>query len=150
MFSLAARPACFAATSIVAENASVPSTVSSVLAAAGLAPQGRVSWGARVPETAPGVYVVSLAEDVDATTPTADPCPISRTAIDRLLQTRPELRIDGKRPTRLALTERISAFWLADETVVYIGLAGTSLRNRVAQFTGLRWGRGSPTPAAGS
>jgi hypothetical protein len=73
-----------------------------------------------VPETAPGVYVVSLSEGVDATAPTVDQCPISQTAVTRLLRVRPELRIDGKRPTRQALTERISAFWLADETVVLI------------------------------
>jgi hypothetical protein len=125
----------------------VPSTVSSVLAAAGLVPQGHVSWGAKVPETAPGVYVVSLTENVTATTPTADPCPISPTAITRLLRARPELRIDGKRPTKQALTERVSAFWLADETVLYIGLAGTSLRNRVAQY--YRTPLGARKPHAG-
>jgi hypothetical protein len=59
--------------------------------------------------------------------------PISYAAIAQLLAVRPELTLDGRRPSRRGLVERISAFWLPDETIVYVGLA-TSLRSRVRGF----------------
>jgi hypothetical protein len=55
-------------------------------------------------------------------------------AIEELLRKRPELRLDGERPSVEALAARIAQFWLADETVLYVGLAGTSLGTRVNQY----------------
>lgn len=110
----------------------VPSTASAVFAAAGLEPEGVVRWGEAAGDERSGVYVVALTDQVDAMEllPTA---PISDTAIDELLAVRPELTLDGRRPSTRGLAERIGAFWLPDETIVYIGLA-TSLRSRVHGF----------------
>jgi hypothetical protein len=109
------------------------STVRKLLAAAELQPEGIVQWREPVPEGRPGVYLVSLSQGTDQGRgiPTA---PVSDAAIRSLLATRPELTVDGKRPTKAQLAARIAAFWLPEEVVVYIGLAGTSLRTRIGQY----------------
>src|SRR2546429_470324 len=61
-------------------------------------------------------------------------CPLSTRALDDMLAARAELTLDGARPDRSALRRRLAGFWLADETVLYLGLAGTSVRARVRQY----------------
>jgi hypothetical protein len=112
----------------------MPSTVTGLLAAADLRRDGVVDWGAMISIGKPGVYIVALTDDVGSASETVDECPISLGAIEELLRTRPELRLDGERPSVEALAARIAQFWLADETVLNVGLAGTSLRTRVNQY----------------
>lgn len=114
------------------------------MAAASLKPAGAELWPSPVPEPRPGVYLVSLAEDPDATTPTISECPVDSRAIEELLRVRPELTLDRERPSPQQLADRISAFWLPDETILYIGLAGTSVAHRVRQYHRTRLGARSP------
>lgn len=86
-----------------------------------------------MPLDGPGVYVVSLAESPDAVV-TQTICPLSTTAAQELLDARPELLLYGQRPSRDQLAERIASMWLPDETIVYVGLAGTSVAKRVRQY----------------
>jgi hypothetical protein len=125
----------------------MPSTVSEIYAAAGLAPGGVVTWGEPVPETRPGVYVVALSSDIAAKRAGGAACPIDPDSVVELLRVRPELRLDGSRPTAGELADRLSALWLDDETVVYIGLAGTSVQSRVNAY--YRTPLGARSPHAG-
>jgi hypothetical protein len=111
----------------------VPSTVAQVFAAARLEPARVVRWGERVPEARAGVYAVALSANSEQlkALPIA---PVSMAAVGELLAARPELTLDGTRPSARALAERIASFWPPDETIVYIGLAGTSLRTRVRDY----------------
>jgi hypothetical protein len=77
----------------------VPSTVASLLAVAGLESGGRVGWGARVPETRTGVYLVALTSTGRVANALTD-CPLSDAALDELLISCPALTLDGERPTR--------------------------------------------------
>jgi hypothetical protein len=104
------------------------------MSAANLSSAGVIAWGETVPEPGPGVYVISLSEDADADAPSSLACPISFPAIQDWLNVRPELRLDGRRPSVPELAARIAAFWVPDEVILYIGLAGTSLRARVRQY----------------
>jgi hypothetical protein len=79
--------------------------------------------------------------------PTPSDCRISRPAVEELLLRRPGLLLDGRRPSWEQLAERISSMWLKDETVLYIGLAGTSVARRVAQY--YRTPLGAERPHAG-
>lgn len=112
----------------------MPSSIASIFVAAGCTPVGVVRWGERVPMTEPGVYVVSLTRDPDALAADMPVAPISMAAVQELLDRRPELLLDGRRPTPAELAERLARFWLPDEVAVYIGLAGTSLQKRVRQY----------------
>src|SRR4051812_26930228 len=104
----------------------MPSTAADILAAAGLTLAGRVRWSTPIPESASGVYVVALTHQVDSTTGARPAAPLLKESLEQLLTVRPELELDRRRPDLDTLAARLRAFWLADETVVYIGLA-TSL-----------------------
>jgi hypothetical protein len=93
------------------------------------------------------VYAVSLISDTTAVGPSVKACPISLDALDVLLEARPELRLDGERPDASELSARVSGFWLPDEVILYIGLAGTSVSKRVGQY--YRTPLGARKPHAG-
>ncbi|MCW3017393.1 MAG: hypothetical protein JWO02_4485 [Solirubrobacterales bacterium] len=112
----------------------MPSTVSEIFSAAGLRPAGSQPWGTPIPESGPGVYVVALTADPSDVTAALAEAPVDPVRTQELLDIRPELRLDGMRPDARLLTERLAAFWLPDEVVLYIGLAGTSVRNRVGAY----------------
>jgi len=90
-----------------------------------------------VPRDEKGVYAVALPKALKK-------CPISTSALEELLDARKELTLDGERPDVNMLDRRLAAFWLPDEVVLYVGLAGTSLRKRVGQYYRTRLGARSP------
>ena len=125
----------------------MPSSVATVLKAAGLEPEGVVPWGTNISQEGSGVYIVALTERADALEAMLETCPRDMDAAAKLLEVRPELRIDGERPDAGTLGDRVSAFWLPDEVILYIGLAGTSVRKRVRQY--YRTPLGARKPHAG-
>lgn len=118
------------------------STVNALFDAAGVTRLGAVPWRVRVPSEAPGVYVIARTSDPAALV--AGRAAIDAAAVQQLLDTRAELLMDGQRPSQDALRERLASMWLPDEPVIYVGLAGTSLRTRVGQFYSTRLGARSP------
>jgi hypothetical protein len=120
-----------------------PSTVRHLMAAAGLSQGGVVQWGHPPAEQGPGVYVVALASGPDEVV-TRSRAPVSASAVEELLRRRPELRLDGERPEAVELVRRLRDFWLADETVLYVGLASRSIAKRVGQYYATPLGARSP------
>ena len=123
-------------------RAIVASTVDALFAAAGVQRLGAVQWRTAVPNVHPGVYVVARVRDPAGQV--SGDAEIAPSAIKQLLETRKELTLDGQRPSPEALSDRLKSMWLSDEPVIYVGLAGTSLRNRVSQFYRTRLGARSP------
>jgi hypothetical protein len=118
----------------------MPTTVHDLFEAARVARPSVVRWGTTIPGPKPnqpdtGIYVVALTEEPDTTDGAVAVCPISRDAMRRLLDTRPELTLDGRRPDVESLARRIAAFWYPDEVVVYIGLAGPRQRVKVSALS---------------
>ena len=111
----------------------MPTTVAEALSTVGLVREAVVRWGTRPSTDDSGVYVVSLTDSVDAIEGTLTEAPLAPNIFETWLQVRPELTLDGRRPTVEQLVNRIQGFWLADESVLYIGLA-TSLSSRLAQY----------------
>jgi hypothetical protein len=103
----------------------MPSIVAGLMQAAGVAPAGVVRCN-RVPLDEPGVYIVAMSGSPDALE-VLQHCPISPAAVQQPLDIRPELLLDGAHPARHELVDRLAAMWLGDETVLYLGLAGTSV-----------------------
>lgn len=103
----------------------------------GLAMGGTVQWGNPVPSPVPGIYIISTPA------PMAE-APIEIAALRAWIHRLPQMRIDGRRPTAATLNARLRSFWVPGETVVYIGLAGTSLASRVRQFYGTPLGNRAP------
>lgn len=111
----------------------MPSTALSIFAAAGLAPEGVLPWRTRLPFDEPGVYLIARTAEADSVA-APEAFPVSASAVQELLDARPELRVDGQRPDQATLAARLAEGWLSDETTLYIGLAGTSLARRVADY----------------
>jgi len=124
----------------------MPSTVSELLEAAGLVYGGAVKWREPVPLDARGVYLVARNAVPDVLVAPSS-CAVSESAVQRLLDVRPELTLDGVRPTPASLSQHVARFWLANEPVVYIGLAGSSVRSRVRAY--YRTPLGARRPHAG-
>lgn len=98
-----------------------------LLAGVGLLADGPVLWGRPVPARGPGVYIVELP----APLPKA---PLELTRVGKWIERVETLRLDGERPTSKALVARMASFWLADETVLYVGVSTTSINGRVAGY----------------
>jgi hypothetical protein len=114
--------------------ARMPSTVADLLGSAGLALGGTVRWDESLPQDGPGDYIVSLTEDPHSTAGARSAAPIDLERVEHLLRVRPELSLDARRPVAAEVAARLQAFWLPDEVVLYVGLAGTSVRERVARY----------------
>lgn len=93
----------------------------------GLSPRGPAVWGTAPALPVPGVYAIESAMPLEEAPIDLD---AAQTWIDRV----PTLRLDSQRPSAKALAERLGEFWIPNERVVYIGLAGTSLSSRVRGF----------------
>lgn len=124
----------------------MPSTVRSLFQAAALRPGEVVAWGTSPTCGEPGVYVVALASDPDALAGLRV-APIADDRVVELLAERPELTVDGLRPDAAQLHERLRRMWLADESVLYIGRASTSIADRVRAY--YRTHLGARAPHAG-
>jgi len=134
----------------------MPSSVRSIFAAVGLEPGASVPWGVKTPapRSGPrtGVYVVASTGDIDETDGAQPTFPASLDALDELLSQRPELLLDGERPDAHSLAERLSGFWLPNEPILYIGLAGRrvkrppegELAKRVGEYYKTKLGARSP------
>jgi hypothetical protein len=118
-------------------------TVRTIFDAAGLDPAGPLPWNKPPPSALPGVYAVSTSQDPDDETG-LDHCPIDRDAVRSLLSVRPEAMVDGEPATEESVAERLGAMWLPNAPVLYIGVAGTSLRKRVAEYYRTRIGARAP------
>lgn len=103
------------------------SSAALLLTTVGLTLGGTVTWGERIPSIAPGVYVIETPAPLSA-------APLDLRAIAAWIARVPNLRLDGRRPTPGQLADRLREFWIPDEPIVYVGLAGTNLRTRVGQF----------------
>ena len=107
---------------------------------AGLLVQGPVRWDEPVPCQTPGVYVIEAPRASLAS-------PLDRAAIGAWIKRVPSLQVDGEKPKVAELAVRLASFWIPGETVVYVGLAGTSIARRVGQY--YRTPLGDPRPHAG-
>lgn len=103
---------------------------------AGVACEGSVPWGSRVPCDRPGVYVVEGAE------PGAPM--FSRSAIEQWLHDVPDLRLRGVRPTTDQLEQELARFWWPQARVLYVGMSTRLVGARVAEFARHRLGGKGP------
>lgn len=118
-------------------------SVSGLLDAAGLVHDGAVRWGQRPSLFTPGVYLVATTSDpkdeIGESHAVVDP-----DAVTTLLRARTEATVDGHAATAESVRRRLEAIWVAGEPVVYIGLASTSVRDRVGQYYGTKIGARAP------
>ncbi|MDP9482704.1 MAG: hypothetical protein M3P84_05715, partial [Chloroflexota bacterium] len=105
----------------------IASGAAELLRSVGLMADGPTTWTIPVRSNRPGVYLVELP-GAGAT------APIDFNAVGRWLERVQSLRLDGARPTGRELAARLHAFWLADQSVLYIGTSGASIGSRIGAF----------------
>ncbi len=111
----------------------MPSTVSGLCSFVGLNPQGPVQWGKPVRCEQKGVYFVCRSNEAIASQGLGA-CPVAPSRIECWLKKVPGLTLDGHRPSVLELSKRISAFWLPDETILYIAQTERILDKRLNEL----------------
>lgn len=121
----------------------MPTTVKQLFQDVGKSILGQVKWGQKINCNVPGVYVVAM-------TPTAekmvccDDAPISKKMVEDWINYVPKLSLDYGLPKTEELMQRLKSFWMPDETILYIGKAGTSLKTRVDQYYKTKLGDPKP------
>lgn len=108
-------------------------TVDELFHHAGVHYGGAVRWGDEVPLEGRGVYVISTNANPNDGAGLTE-CPLSLAAVVSLLTVRPEATVDGEEAEAQQVADRLRTMWPAGESVLYVGLAGTSTRHRVSQF----------------
>ncbi len=99
-----------------------------LLEGSGLTAPGLSTWGAALPSTRPGVYVIEFESP-----PSQPPFDLAR--IDAWLEYVPELRLYGLRPKSLEVAEALARWWWPQSRVAYIGCTvRQTLATRVRQF----------------
>jgi hypothetical protein len=109
-----------------------------------LLPAGVVQWGEQAELDLPGVYVVASTPDFSDRVGRIGTYRPDTSAFDTLRSRCPSVTVDGAPATNEKLAERIGAFWIPESAVLYIGLAGTSVRKRVNQYYSTPIGNRSP------
>lgn len=106
---------------------SSPRSAVALLRSLDLMPDGPIRWGEKVRSREPGVLIVEIAARTDT-------APLDITAVKAWIDRVPTLRLDGERPTPTQLAERLAAFWLPQETILYVGRTTKNLAGRAASL----------------
>ncbi|MEA2537618.1 MAG: transcription elongation factor GreA [Chloroflexota bacterium] len=88
---------------------------------------GPTTWTTPVRSNRAGVYLVELPG-------AGASAPLDFNAVGRWLERVPGLLLDGARPTGRELAARLQGYWLADQSVLYIGTSGASIGSRIGAF----------------
>ena len=123
----------------------MPSTVLDLLESNSINLTGSVRWNEPVRSKEKGIYVVSLSRNPGENRGVMKSAPLENKTIEKWFrQCHLELK-DDPNPTVKAIEQRISEFWLPDESILYIGQ--TTLQNlnqRINQFYKHKLGKSSP------
>lgn len=129
-YSKAARPLTF---SLGREGAFVSITVTALFREVALRIIGTVPWGTPISSRACGVYAVSLSQDPNRSAGLHAQAPIDRCSVHQWISRVPTIELDKSKATVEAIIQRLSKFWIPDESILYIGKA-TPLRSRIKAY----------------
>ena len=123
-------------------------TINSLLESIGLNTKElrTVQWGQRLDSASIGIYIVSTCHEPDSNTDLFDTAPIDDKVLEFWIKKVPTIQIDAQPATIESLRQRISSFWLPDESIVYIGQteSGKGLNSRVNQYYNTELGDSKP------
>ena len=104
-------------------------TVEQLVKTSGLNPARLRSykWGEGIESTSRGVYIISTSKDILALEPYFEAAPFNNASILNWIEKDDKLKIDGKPATLLNIKEKLESFWLADETILYIGKSNSKM-----------------------
>lgn len=102
---------------------------------------GQVKWNTEIKSNRCGVYVIALTDDRDKLITTEEPNfndDAIKNWIELIKTSGKSLLVDETQATTHSIKQRLSQFWFPDETIVYIGKAGPTikrtLKKRINEF----------------
>lgn len=119
----------------------MPTTPLEIFQRIGLQIKGQVKWNTSIPQDKCGLYVIALTDVQDKMVCHNLP-QFNNSAFDNWLSTvragNKQILVDNLIANSQQIKNRLSKFWLSDETIVYIGKAGPTnsrtLRKRVDEY----------------
>lgn len=128
----------------------MPSTINELTEKFDLPKSKVVKWNETISSEKEGIYIISLSKDAQVNDVVLNEFPISESIIEKWIQ-----KVDGFQLDKVltfdknSIIERLSEFWLPDESIVYIGKApirsnGKGLGNRVKEYYKTEYGEKRP------
>lgn len=126
----------------------MPISARELLNSAGLILHETVRWGGPCTLTQRGIYIVSTDADPDARPKWSDDLPpLDDQRLSQLFADHPGVSVDDVAATIRSVTDRLWAYWLCDESVLYVGQTGRKVSERLKEFH--RTPLGAPGPHSG-
>lgn len=127
----------------------MPTTIQELFEKFNLTNYNKVALGTKFAEKEEGIYIVSTSADIQYKPETLSRPLFDDNIIQKWIEKLPVFTIDLRKPTLESLKQRLSEFWLADETILYIGKAptrsnGEGISNRVDEYYRTKIGDRSP------
>lgn len=119
-------------------------SVEALFEPSGLQRTGVVPWGTPPSVTGPGVYAVASTPHPNDAVGLIGKYEPSVEAFSALRFLCPDVTVDGRPASDEEIAARIGSFWIPATPILYIGLAGTSVQNRVKQYYSTAIGKRSP------
>lgn len=129
----------------------MPTTIKQLVEKAGLSSTDikEVKWNTSIECKEEGIYIISLSEDIESNR-TIKEIPLSMTILETWIKKLDYFIIDKKETKdSKIIRERLSEFWIPDESILYIGKAplrkrGGGIGNRVQEFYDTAIGEARP------
>ncbi|MEI7962058.1 MAG: hypothetical protein WCI04_07015 [archaeon] len=119
----------------------------------GIAEFYQVQWNTTFNETEQGVYIVSTSNDADKNLGITDKPTFDDQQIELWISKLPDFKVDGITANLKIVKNRLTNFWLPDESILYIGKAPTriskkgiksGISKRVSEYYKTKIGNRSP------
>lgn len=102
-------------------------------------------WGTNFDEKDTGIYIISTSIDKSYLPKSLVGVSFNESEMDTWLKNAPNILLYGIKPSKQDLKKQLSRFWLADESILYIGKAEKqTLSARIKQFYKHKVGKNSP------
>lgn len=121
----------------------MPISVSQLFDSVGIEIEGKAKWGNMFSANKKGIYVIALSDEENNLKCIKKPI-FNKYVIEEWINYVPEMRLDGEKPTIEKIINRLTRFWLPDETVIYIGKTNRKVQQRVVEYYRTRIGRKGP------
>lgn len=123
----------------------MPTTVSELLKSQDLLLSGKVKWGESFRSSRRGIYIVSYSKDESSLGELIQTAPISKESVEFWFKKVTTFELDKmKNPETDSIIDRLSMFWLRDESILYIGMTNSTLSIRVSQYYNTELGERRP------
>lgn len=123
----------------------MPITVSEILKSQNLTLCGKVKWGQSFKSPHCGIYIVSYSKNEDDIGELIKTPPISKEQVIFWLNKVQTFELDKKKNPQIEdVIERLSKYWIQDESILYIGMTSATLSIRVSQYYNTELGERRP------